>query len=199
MSEPQSEPYRVHIVHAGSHSDFAQAAAVIARQERRERDTPAIRVCVRHAKSPKELARELTEPAAAIVFTGHGATDGTWFGGDDAGIRPDEIKSKAGRPITTNGLILDACYAWSYCTEIERQSACEVAYLAPEGLAPYSHTWLVTAVLLALLAPGSTLLGTADEVKQGMTRGVEAAKTGWPKGQHGRWRCDILSGTSATS
>jgi hypothetical protein len=199
MSEPQSEPYRVHIVHAGSHSDFAEAVAVIARQERKERDTPAIRVCVRHAKSPEELARELTEPAAAIVFTGHGTTDGTWFGGDDAYIRPDEIKSKAGRPITTNGLILDACYAWSCCKEIERQSACKVAYLAPEGLAPYSHTWLVTVVLLALLAPSSTLLCTADEVKQGIKRGVEAAKTGWPKGHHGRWRYDILSGTSATS
>jgi hypothetical protein len=199
VDEPQSEPYRLHIVHAGSHSDYAQAAAVITRQERKERDTPAIRICVRHAKSTDELARELTEPAAAIVFTGHGSTDGTWFGGDDAYIGPEEIKCKAGRPITANGLILDACFAWSYREEITRQSAHELAYLAPDGRAPYSHTWLVTAVLLALLAPGNTSLGTADTVQQGMIRGVEAAKVGWPQGKHDRWRCCILSGTPATS
>jgi hypothetical protein len=198
MDEPQVEPYRLHIVHAGTHADFAKAAAVIARQERKERDTPTIRICVRHATSREELARELTAPASVILFTGHGAIDGTWFGGDDAYIGPEEIESKAGRPITTNGLILDACYAWSYRPEIERQSVGDVAFLASEGLAPYSHTWLVTAVLLALLAPESTLLGTADSIQQGMIRGVGAAKAGWPQGKHDRWHSCILSGTSAT-
>jgi hypothetical protein len=199
MEELEPGPHRLHIVHAGSHADYAESVAVIARQERRQRGGPKIHVCVRHAESPEELAHELTQPAGAIMFTGHGSPDGNWLGGADAGVDPGAIESIAKRPITTNGLIVDACYAWQYRAVIGPQSRHQMAYLAPEGPAPYSHTWLVTAVLLALLAPGSTSLGAAVTVQDGMKRGIEAAKAGWRGGDHDRWHFCILPGRPATS
>jgi hypothetical protein len=197
MEEPTRDPIRVHLVHAGAHVEYVGGIAAIARQERhqraRRRGQPEVSVCVRPAGSRMALAWELTEPANLIVFTGHGSPEGTWLTGScGVGVEPDEIETVAGRPIATNGLIIDACYAWQLRTVIGRQSERELAYLAPDGVAPYSHTWLVTAVLLALLAPGSTCLGNASSVLSGIQRGVCAARTGWPDGDHDRWHFCLL-------
>jgi hypothetical protein len=198
VEESASGAFRVHIVHAGAHVEYAEALAAIARQERHQRSQPTVSVCVRAARSTRELARELTEPANLIVFTGHGAKDGSWIqGSSDIGVGPGLIKAEAGRPIAANGLVMDACYAWQLRAVIGRQADRELAYLAPDGPAPYSHTWLVTAVLLALLAPGSTRLVDARSILSGIQRGISAATTGWPAGDHDRWHwCLLPTGTS---
>jgi hypothetical protein len=145
VEESASDTFRARIVHAGAHLEYAEALATIAGQERHQRGQSGVSVCVRAAGSRTELAWELTEPADLIVFTGHGAQDGSWIeGSPDIGVEPGLIEAVAGRPIAANGLVMDACYTWQLRSVIGRQADRELAYLAPDGPAPYSHTWLVT-------------------------------------------------------
>lgn len=183
-------PHTLHIVHAGDHAKFADALAVIARVQRNGHQVDSIQV--RSAGTAAELAHKITEPAGAILFTGHGAASGigterNWL------LDFSQIKALAGRPISTNGLIVDACDGWNAHQAISRQASRKFAYLAADGQPPYTHALLITNVILCLVAPRQPLLGSAEDVRMAINRAFAATEQGWPHGRHSLWRQSIMT------
>lgn len=179
----------VHVVGDPMGMAFSTALHTIARRQRYERESPE--VDIRPVDTADDLALELTEPASVIVFTGSG-TGKDWLGSGRVRLPVDDIASRARRPLNTNGLILDYCFGWGLRDQLAAQSKCDFALLGSVWRVPSSHSWLITTVVAALLAPATPLIDSPDNVLAGIERGIGAAKRGWSGAEYGRWQRDIV-------
>ncbi len=170
-------PY-LHIVHAGDHQELVDAIKVIARYQRSVQRLNVLHVS--EAANAEELAEFLTEPAALILFTGHGTPSGEI--GTQCGWRLaiDRISGSAGRPLSAYGVIMDACYGWDFRDSVRRQSTSDLAYLAACGEAPYTDTQLIVNVAISLIGyPGKKLPQSPGDADKAFGQSFKSAQGSW--------------------
>ena len=175
---------QLHIVHAGDHRGLVDAIRVIAQYQRNVQRLNVMRVS--EAENATHLAELLTEPAAVVLFSGHGTPDG-WIGTEkDWLLDLKEVKAKARQPFSAHGLIMDACYGWNFRDAVSRQSSRPLAYLAACGVAPYTDTLLIVNVAISLVGYwGKTLPKSAVDADDAFDQVLGSAR--------GLWHHDVLA------
>jgi hypothetical protein len=176
-------PNYLHIVHTGDHGELADAIATIARYQRVTQHLRVLRI--NEAKDAAELSDYLTQPAAIVLFTGHGTPDGRIGTRSDCYLRVDDIERQAHRPFSTHGLIMDACYGWGFREAVGRQSSRSLAYLAACGEADYADTQLIVNLAISLVGdPKKPVPQSADGADYAFCQALGPAR--------GLWRHSIL-------
>jgi hypothetical protein len=181
---PDLSPGHLHIVHAGDHSELADAIEVIAKYQRVVERLEVLKIS--EARDADELAEYLTQPAAVVLFTGHGARSpyhgiGTqkWL------LDVDDIENKARHQFSAHGFIMDACYGWDFRDSVRRQSSNSLAYLAACGEADYADTQLIVNIAISLIGDRrKPLPQSADDADYAFCQTLGSAR--------GRWRHCLL-------